>query len=168
MSQRNNSLIEFVKLEPDTGRKVVPVFLQKHKNTLLKHIFFRLDSGADITTIRKADLNKLGYSAEWIAKNQKEAENIKISMADGTERNGVYVEIPLMNFMEKDFHSFRIFIIPDENLDYTNLLGLDVSTEFTYVTDNENGVLEFYRIAKSKFNLSASASRQILGELNQP
>ena len=168
MSRNKDSLIYIVDLEPDTGRKIVPVYFQEYVDISLSRIDFRLDSGADITTIRKSDLNRLGYSMEWIDKNKKEAENIKVRMADSTERNGVYVEIPLVSFMEKDFHNFKIFIVPGDNLDYSNLLGLDVSTEFTYTTDNEDRVLEFYRIGRSKFDTSGSASRQIIGEINQP
>ena len=165
MSKIKDNLIRFVDLENDTGRKIVPVYLQLYNNQALTDIRFKLDSGADITTIRKVDLNKLGYSMEWIEKNKKKADNIKVKMADNTERSGTYVEIPLMNFMEKDFHNFRIFIILEKGFDYSNLLGLDVSTEFNYFTDNESGKLEFYRIVKSKFDNSSSASKQILGEL---
>jgi len=168
LSRKKDNLIHIVDLEPDTGRKIVPVYFQKYADISLSRIAFKLDSGADITTIRKADLNKLGYSNEWIEKNQKEAENIRVKMADSTERNGIYVEVPLMSFMEKDFYSFKIFIVPEKNFDYSNLLGLDVSTEFTYATDNEDGVLEFYRIGKSKFDTSNAAGRQIIGEINQP
>ena len=164
--RNNNNLIAGVDIEEDTGRKVVPVFFQKHRNTVLEHIFFRLDSGADISTISKDDLNRLGYSMAWIEKNKKEAADIEIGVADKTKRRAFYVEIPLMNFMEKDFHNFKIFIVPEEGFDYSNLLGLDVSTEFTYITDNEGGVLEFYRINKSKFDNSSFTSKQRLGEIN--
>jgi hypothetical protein len=166
--QRNNKLIHAVKLEEDTGRKVVQVYFKRYENTSLSDIFFRLDSGADITTISKEDLKLLGYSANWIEKNKKEAADIKIKLADGTERNGVYVEIPMMYFMEKDFYNFKVFIVPEDGFDYSNLLGLDVSTEFTYLTENETGVLEFYRIESSKFTASNYTSQQRIGEVNKP
>jgi len=156
-----------VDLEPNTGRKIVQVYFQRFNNQLLTDIRFRLDSGADISTIRKADLNKIGYSMEWIDKNKKEDTTIKIRMADNTERNGIYIEIPVMNFMEKDFYNFKIYIVPDEGFDYSNLLGLDVSTEFNYCTDNQDGILEFYRIDESKFVVSKDTSRQRLGEINK-
>lgn len=167
LSKRKDSLIRSVDLEPNTGRKIVQVYFQRFNNQLLTDIRFRLDSGADISTIRKADLNKIGYSMEWIDKNKKEDTTIKIRMADNTERNGIYIEIPVMNFMEKDFYNFKIYIVPDEGFDYSNLLGLDVSTEFNYCTDNQDGILEFYRIDESKFVVSKDTSRQRLGEINK-
>ena len=105
--KRNDKFIHAVNLEDETGRKMVQVFFQRYENKTLTDISFRLDSGADITTVRKTDLNKLGYSADWIAKNKREAADIKIKLADGTERNGIYVEIPMIYFMEKDFYNFK-------------------------------------------------------------
>ena len=166
--KRNDNFIQTIRLENDTGRKIVQVYFQRYEDISLADIFFRLDSGADITTVSKEDLKLLGYSAEWIEQNKKEASDIKIKLADGTARNGVYVEIPMIYFMEKDFYNFKIFIVPEDGFDYSNLLGLDISTEFNYMTNNEQGVLEFYRIEKSKFSASNSASRQIIGELNHP
>ena len=168
MSQkRKDNLVGTVELEKDTGRKMVQVYFQECNSAVLTPVDFRLDSGADITTIGKKDLNLLGYSMEWIEANKKEAPDINISLADGSVRNGVYVEIPMVYFMEKDFYNFRVFIVPEDGLDYTNLLGLDVSTEFTYLTENETGVLEFYRIAYSKFKSSSYSSRQKVGEINK-
>ena len=165
--KRNDKLIHTVKLENYTGRKIVSVRFQEYSNIELIPIDFRLDSGADITTIGKGDLNKLGYSADWIERNKKEAPDIKIKLADGTERNGVYVEIPMMYFMEKYFNNFKVFIVPEDGFDYSNLLGLDVSTEFTYLTENEEGILEFYRVEKTKFIASSYTSQQRIGELSK-
>ena len=102
------NLIHTERLQPDTGRKIVPVFFQRYNNISLKRVRFRLDSGADISTIRKPDLNKLGYSMNWIEKNMKSAD-IKLGVADNTARDAFYVEIPLMYFMEKDFYDFKVF-----------------------------------------------------------
>jgi len=167
LSIKRNDIIHTVKLESDTGKKIVKVRFQKYSELSLASIDFRLDSGADISTIHKKELNRLGYSMDWIEKNKEENKNIKIKLADNTERNGVYVKIPLMYFMEKDFYDFKIYIVPDAGFDYSNLLGLDVSTEFNYFTDNEDGILEFYRIDKSKFAISKNTSRQRLGVINK-
>ena len=163
-ANQNDFLVGSIDMEPNTGRKIVPVFLLPIRKLTTERVLFKLDSGADLTFMDKTDLFKLKYSMEWINKNKKENESIKIRTADGTLHNGTYIQVPLMTFMDKDFHNFKIYIIPDENEDFSNLLGLNVSTQFNYYTNNSEGTLEFYRIEESKFNLSDDKNDYIVGE----
>lgn len=121
------------------GRVYLPIFIKPYGNSIMKHIDFKVDTGADSTTISKKVLSDLGYSMNWIELNAfvfSDAD--KPTTASGEKVNAGFVQLPLINLLgyEGKFWPFQIII--DEKQDFRNLLGRDLLTGFNYQFNNDD------------------------------
>lgn len=62
----------------------------------MKPVLFKLDTGADFTTIEKRDLIDFGYSYEWIKSNAIKMTGNTTTATDQPV-DAYYVKIPLIN-----------------------------------------------------------------------
>ena len=53
----------------DYGRVFIPIGIKPLDDITLSKVRFKVDTGADRTTISKASLLQIGYSMDWINKN---------------------------------------------------------------------------------------------------
>ena len=128
------------------GRVFIPVFIKPYDSTTLLSIDFKVDTGADTTTISKVEIYGLGYSMEWIKKNIiifKDADKPKT--ASGDKVNAGYVQLPLINILGYEAKYWPLQIIVDEDKDFSNLLGRDLLTGFNYDFNNDNDILTIRR-----------------------
>jgi len=132
----------------ELGRVYCPINIKPLEGTVMLPVQFKIDTGADKTTISKANLSLLGYDMEWIKQNAvifKEEE--KPTTASGEKVNAGYVQLPLINILGYEGKSWPFQIIIDENQDFRNLLGRDLLTGFNYCVDNDNDI---FTISKAK------------------
>jgi predicted aspartyl protease len=109
---------------------------------------FKVDTGADSTTISKAALVELGYDMDWIKQNAVVFEDKdKPTTASGEKIDAGYVQLPLINILGYEGKYWTFQIIMDENQDFRNLLGRDLLTGFNYNFDNDNDI---FTISKTK------------------
>ena len=84
----------------DFGRVYMRVDIKPLGKTILAPIEFKVDTGADLTTISKEDLVYLGYDIAWINNNAivfKDEE--KPTTASGDKINAGYVRLPIINIL---------------------------------------------------------------------
>jgi len=130
------------------GRVYIMINVKPKTGIVMRPVKFKVDTGADRTTISKAILSILGYDMEWINQNAvifKEEE--KPTTASGERVNAGYVQLPLINILSYEGKSWPFQIIMDENQDFRNLLGRDLLTGFNYCVDNDNDI---FTIGKAK------------------
>jgi predicted aspartyl protease len=128
------------------GRAYVPIYIKPYDKITLSDIAFKVDTGADASTISKADLIILGYDLDWIAKNAVVfKEDDKPSTATGDKVNAGYVQLPLINILGYEAKNWPFQIIIDEDEDFRNLLGRDLLTGFNYDFNNDVDVLTIHR-----------------------
>lgn len=123
------------------GRVYVPIHMKPLDGVTLSPIEFKVDTGADTTTISKYALGVLGYSMDWIKQNAvilKEED--KPTTAAGHKINAGYVQLPLINILGYEGKNWTFQIVMDENQDFRNLLGRDLLTGFNYQFDNDNDI----------------------------
>jgi hypothetical protein len=128
------------------GRVFIPIFIKPKDTVTLFPIDFKLDTGADTTTLSKLDLFDLGYGMDWIGQNViliKDED--KPTTASGDKVNAGYVQLPLINLLGYEAKSWPFQVILDENRDFRNLLGRDLLTGFNYDFNNDNDVLSIAR-----------------------
>ena len=66
------------------GRVYVRINIKPYDNITMLPLEFKVDTGADTTTISKAELEKLGYDMEWIKQNATDLEAFaKVVHCDG-------------------------------------------------------------------------------------
>jgi len=128
------------------GRVYISIDIKPYDSVTMQPVDFKVDTGADTTTISKDDLFNLGYDMKWIMQNVvifKEAD--KPTTASGEKVNAGYIQLPLINILgyEGKFWPFQVII--DNDKDFRNLLGRDLLTGFNYDFNNDNDILSVKR-----------------------
>jgi len=128
------------------GRVYVPINIKPQDNVSLFPVRFKVDTGADTTTISKEDLVRLGYDIDWINQNAVifKDEN-KPTTASGDRINAGYVQLPLINILGYEGKHWPFQIILDESQDFRNLLGRDLLTGFNYWFSNDEDIFTIDR-----------------------
>jgi len=123
------------------GRVFVPIHIKPLDSTTMLPIEFKVDTGADVSTITKVDLENLGYDIHWINKNAVVFEDKeKPTTASGDSINAGYIQLPLINILAYEGRQWPFQIIMDENQDFRNLLGRDLLAGFNYCFNNGEDV----------------------------
>ena len=129
------------------GRAYVPIFIKPFDKTTLLKLFFKVDTGADTSTISKQDLVSLGYTLDWIHENVIIfEEKDKPETASGEKVDAGFIQIPLLNILGYEGRYWPFQIILDENRDYRNLLGRDLLSGFNYWFNNVEDYIELERV----------------------
>ncbi|MCL2225683.1 MAG: retropepsin-like domain-containing protein [Defluviitaleaceae bacterium] len=128
------------------GRVYVPVHIKPLHNVTLFPIEFKIDTGADTTTISKHVLFRFGYDMDWIKQNAVVYEDKdKPTTAAGEKINAGYVQLPLINVLGYEGRNWVFQIVMDEKVDFRNLLGRDLLTGFNYQFDNDEDIFTISR-----------------------
>ena len=124
------------------GRVYVPINIKPRNKLVLSRVEFKVDTGADCSTISKSDLIELGYDMDWITQNVVifHEEN-RPTTASGERVNAGYVKLPLINLLGYEGKQWPFQIIMNENQDFRNLLGRDLLTGFNYTFSNDEDLL---------------------------
>ena len=121
-------------LSPE-GRAILDMNLKPLNGVILQPKPFKLDTGADVTTISKSTLNDLGYSNDWITANAIKDPNRTMQSAGVEKKSATYVILPAVNFFGRDLVNWPLHILVDDDKDYPNLIGLDVLRYFIVTFD---------------------------------
>jgi len=125
---------EPIPISPE-GRGIIDVFLKPLNEVILEPKDFKLDTGADITTISKETLNELGYDNDWITANAITDPNRTMQSAGVEKKSATYVILPAVNFFGRDLVNWPLHILADDDKDYPNLIGLDILRYFVVTFD---------------------------------
>ena len=121
-------------LSPE-GRAMVKVHLKPFDDVTLTEVTFKLDTGADVTTISKETLNELGYNNDWITANAITDPKRTMQSAGVEKKSAIYVILPAVNFFGRDLVNWPLHILADNDKDYPNLIGLDILRYFIVTFD---------------------------------
>jgi hypothetical protein len=110
-------------------------------DTTLSKVIFKLDTGADLTTISKKELHLLGYSKEWIKENAVKEEHHTLTSAGGRSATAHYVRIPMSNILGRDLKNWPFYIRIEDDRDFPNLLGINVLLHFNFTYNYGQGAL---------------------------
>jgi len=128
------------------GRVYIPINIKPLDDVTLREALFKVDTGADTTTISKKDLYKLGYNMDWIKQNAVVYEDKdKPTTATGEKINAGYIQLPLINIFGYEGKNWGFQIIVDDKQDFRNLLGRDLLTGFNYHFDNDEDIFTISR-----------------------
>ena len=136
----------------ELGRVYVPINIKPLVDTTMREVFFKVDTGADFTTISKEDLMHLGYGMDWIKSNAVVfADEQKPTTATGDKVNAGVIQLPFINILGYEGKQWPFQIIMDEDHDFRNLLGRDLLAGFNYSFSNDKKqfsierAMEFYQ-----------------------
>ena len=144
------------------GRVILVIDVKPKDDTTMYPIDFKLDTGADNTTISKVALARVGYDMDWIKQNAVVfGDKDKPTIADGTKVNAGYIQLPLINILGYEGKLWPFRIIIDEDKDFRNLLGRDLLTGFNYCTNNDEDKFTIERAKMFKPRYPFSAGQEI-------
>ena len=146
------------------GRAIVRLNMKPLNALKLERVFFKLDTGADLTTISKKDLGALGYDANWIQTNTIRDLSRSLSSAGGRSLPANYITIPISNLFGRDFKNWPFYIRVETDRDFPNLLGIYVMSNFNFTFNYDTGYLEV-DLAKAPIITLPMFSEQGIGEL---
>jgi predicted aspartyl protease len=107
---------------------------------------FKVDTGADTTTISKSSLAWIGYDIKWIEKNAViYKDEDKPTTATGDKINAGYIQLPLIHILGYEGKHWPFQVIIDKDKDFRNLLGRDLLTGFNYSFSNDDDVFTIDR-----------------------
>jgi hypothetical protein len=128
------------------GRIYINIYIKPLSGATLLPVKFKVDTGADRTTVSRDTLEYLGYDREQIIKNAvilKEEE--RPVTASGEKINAGYVQLPLLNILGYEGKNWPFEIILDEDRDFRNLLGRDLLAGFNYQFNNDERIFSIER-----------------------
>ena len=117
------------------GRAIIYVKLKPFNSKILESKEFKIDTGADLSTISKGYLIDLGYSKEWINKNIKLDPYSSLSRAGGEEEPAYFIQIANASILGLPLINWAFYIIPDWKYDFSNLLGINILLYFKFYFD---------------------------------
>ena len=123
------------------GRVYMQVFVKPQDDETLFPVRFKIDTGADTSTISKLDLLGLGYDLDWLQKNAvifKDSE--KPATAAGDRLDAGYIQLPVINILGYEGKNWPFQIILDKDQDFRNLLGRDLLAGFNYCFNNDDDI----------------------------
>ena len=128
------------------GRVYLPIYIKPQYEHTMFPVSFKVDTGADTTTVSKSALTNLGYDMAWIRKNVVVFnDDEKPITAAGDKVNAGYVQLPLISILGYEGKNWPFQIIMDANQDFRNLLGRDLLTGFNYLFNNDDDVFAIDR-----------------------
>jgi len=163
---------------PKSGRIACKVNIRPYDSPILQDIDFKIDTGADFSTISKDTLYDLGYTDEWIDANKKLMKGTT-SVATGEEVETYNIHMPFINVYGargKDY-PFAILMDKEESLpkptcegckyteakkfDYRLLLGNDILSCFNINIDRDNDCVYMSRLSNLNERNAKYPDRQL-------
>ena len=120
------------------GRVYIPVDVKPRIGITMLPVQFKVDTGADTSTISKVDLEFLGYDIDWVRQNAIVFQDKdKPTTASGDKIDAGYIQLPLVSILGYEGKNWPFQIIMDEMQDFRNLFGRDLLAGFNYWFNND-------------------------------
>lgn len=147
---------------PDSGRISCSVKLRQQDSPIMRKYRYKIDTGADFSTISKDILHDLGFTDKWIDDNKKLSKG-STTVATGEEVESYYIEMPMISVHGVRGSNYPLNILMDKEeelpkpsckgceytkpkkLDYRLLLGNDILSCFNIKIDRDDGWLYLER-----------------------
>jgi len=145
------------------GFAYVKVFFRLGNSPAMAFFNYKVDTGANRTTISSKILNGLGYDNDWIKAGVLLTDNDRPTVATGEPIDDCYiVSLPEINI--GDYVGYNWPFLTSLSVPFRNLLGTDTMTFFKWEFDYEKGVCRYNLIQGKReviFNQSGQSMHSI-------
>jgi hypothetical protein len=136
------------------GRAICHIYFKPQNKVIMPRFHFKIDTGADISTMPKEYLYDLGYDKEWILSNAVPETDRETTTATGQMVTNYIVRLPMINVHGYEAINWPFAILLDDehpdgktiSRDYRPLSGLDLLAGFNFNLDNANNCFSLTRI----------------------
>jgi len=139
-----------IKIE-DNGFVNIQVWIQPRCNTEYEYYDFKIDTGANRTTINLKTLNSLGYDENWVIENGKQLlGNECPTVATGVVIENCYsICLPEIKIGKYTGVNWQCIVSIDKHIQFRHLFGTDSMQFFNWIFDFENNFCE-YNVIENK------------------
>ena len=130
-----------VKISP-FGFVFVPVDIRLMHSATMKSVTYKVDTGANCTTISYKQLNELGYDENWIKYGKLLEGRARPTVASELPVDDCY-QIVLPEIRIGDWVGYNWPFMTSLSVQFKFLLGTDSMQFFNWNFDYENGVCKF-------------------------
>jgi hypothetical protein len=150
-----------IKLDPH-GFAHIDIFVRPKTTLKSPYISFKVDTGANSTTISRNTLRRLGFSDSWI---KEEGEPAYPTLASGEVVEDCYnVILPEIQF--GDYVGYNWPFLTSLSVQFRPLFGTDSMQFFNWVINYENNICH-YELISSKRKVSFNQKGQSLHALDE-
>ncbi|MCL2171550.1 MAG: retroviral-like aspartic protease family protein [Defluviitaleaceae bacterium] len=143
----------------ELGRVYAAIHIKPFGGITLFPARFKVDTGADNSTISKELLFQFGYDSNWIDAHLIHSGTTTTASGDAI-KSGL-VQLPLINFLGCEAKNWPFLVALDTNKDFRHLLGRDLLSGFNYTFNNDNNYFEIARAKEFKFILKKFPNQEI-------
>jgi len=126
------------------GFAYVKLFIRPSETTLMSGFHYKVDTGANSTTINREALQGLGYDDNWVKTGRQLIGIERPTVAAGGPLNDCYIvtlpEIQLGGYVG---YNWPFLVSLNDKVQFRLLLGTDSMQFFNWDFDYENGVCMF-------------------------
>ena len=124
------------------GFAIIPIYVKPQDSAAMAPVDYKVDTGANCTTIGSKRLLELGYEADWIKTGKLLEGNARPTVASGLPIDDCY-EIILPEINIGEWVGYNWPFLTSLSLPFKFLLGTDSMRFFNWHFDYENGVCKF-------------------------
>ena len=124
------------------GFAFVRVYIRMLSSPTMAYFDYKIDSGANRTTISSMFLNNLGYDNDWIKSGVLLTGDERPTVATGEPINDCYiVSLPEINI--GNYVGYNWPILTSLSVQFRNLLGTDSMSFFNWEFNYEKGICKY-------------------------
>ena len=124
------------------GFTILRVYIRPRNSATMLPISYKVDTGANCTTMGSEFLSDLGYDKEWIKMGKLLVGDERPTVASGIHLDSCYrVVLPEIRIGDWIGYNWPVLTSPDFQFKF--LLGTDSMQFFNWHFDYENGVCKF-------------------------
>ena len=124
------------------GFVVTRLYAKQKDASIMLYRNYKVDTGANCTTINKDFLLELGYDESWIKSGKRLAGDARPIVASGVHLDDCY-EVILPEIHIGEWVGYNWPVITSLSVPFKFLLGTDSMQFFNWIFDYENGVCKF-------------------------
>ena len=126
----------------DAGFAVHPLYVRKKDSPVMLSEYFKIDTGANCTTISKDWLAELGYDESWIRSGKRLTGSARPTVVSGLPLDDCY-EVVLPEITLGDWVGYNWPMVTSLSANFRFLLGTDSMQFFNWRFDYGSGFFGF-------------------------
>jgi len=128
------------------GFAYIDIHIRAPESPAMSYLNYKVDSGANRTTISRDFLFDLGYNEDWIKKGELLIGDERPTVATGEPIEDCYI-VSLPEISIGDNVGYNWPFLTSLSVQYRNLLGTDTMSFFNWEFDYEKGICRYNLIS---------------------
>lgn len=124
------------------GFAIIRVYIRPNDNTTMAYTYYKVDTGANCTTISSKRLQELGYDKNWIKSGKRLEGNERPTVASGLVVEDCY-RVILPEIQIGDWVGYNWPVLTSLSIPFKFLMGTDSMQFFNWHFDYENNICKF-------------------------